>query len=103
MIAFMRPFPNIDVDDLRELAARMWDALTTLNCSAAATDRYDRYLATGAVMLWNGASETAVGDHFADVEINCLGLDKRRRHQRARTKNSQGRFASTSTSTQAAD
>ena len=75
MLPLMRPIPRIDINELRNIADRKWDALTAIDCSARETDRYDSFLATGAVMLWNGASDVEVGDYFVDVEIEYLGLD----------------------------
>lgn len=71
----MRPIPGIDMNELRKIADLKWDALTAVDRSARDTDRYDSFLATGAVMLWNGASDAEVGDYFVDTEIECLGLD----------------------------
>ncbi|HYI42884.1 MAG TPA: hypothetical protein VD768_04605 [Sphingomicrobium sp.] len=71
----MRPLPNIDVRELRIIADRKWDALISTGRSAIGTDAYDRYLATAAIMLWNGASISDVGDYLVDVETECLGVD----------------------------
>ena len=67
--------PGIEIEQLRAIADREWDALTASNRLAAGTDLYDRFLATAASMLWNGASDVEVGDYLVEVEIECLGID----------------------------
>jgi hypothetical protein len=71
----MRPLPDIDLKQLRIIADRNWTALRWAKKTAVGTDAYDRYLATAAAMLWNGASVAEVGDYFVDVETECLGVD----------------------------
>ena len=63
------------MEDLRRIADSRWDAVWAVGCKATETDRYDDYLATAAFMLWNGESETKVGDYLVDVEIERLGID----------------------------
>lgn len=71
----MQPLPRIELAELREIADHHWDVLAASHCSATGTDRYDRFLATGAARLWNGASDEEVGDYFVDVETEILGVD----------------------------
>jgi hypothetical protein len=71
----MRPIPDLRLEDLREIADRKWDVLAATHQSASGTDLYDTFLATGAEMMWNGSSETQVGDYFVDIAIEKLGVD----------------------------
>ena len=71
----MRALPPIEMQELRRIADRNWDALTSRDLQASGTDRYDAFLARAAVMLWDGASDTTVGDYFVNVSIERLGVD----------------------------
>lgn len=71
----MRPIPKLSLEDLREIADRKWDVLAATHQWASGTDRYDNFLATGAIMVWNGYPEAQVGDYFVDIAIEKLGVD----------------------------
>ena len=71
----MQPLPHIDISRLREIGRGQWDALDESDGDALAAGRYDRYLATAAVRLWNGESEDDVADYLVTVETEGLGLD----------------------------
>ena len=71
----MQVLPGIHMKELRRLADLNWDALTSRGLKATGTTCYDKYLARGAEMLLNGASEAEAGDYFVDVSIERLGVD----------------------------